>query len=218
MPSGNAFHLRNDPNAKNINGGKESAQWWSSFTSLSWTVQVSLLCSAGEADLESAMLTDLTNWLRRPALSLAAIWTLLLCWQREHHWADCCPWITALSTTSWIDGASKRLVQLHCHKDRYRKSFLPKSITLYNSSLLAIRDVSSWCLCFILMSLSHSITSCLFPYWLYCIILLLLITTTIIIMCIVHLNVHYTLCLQIRHFNIFVTCLYIVVVYIFDLL
>lgn len=152
VPSGNAFHFRNDPNAKNINGGKESAQWWSSFISLSWKVQVSLLCSAGEADLESAMLTDLTNWLRRPALSLAAIWTLLLCWQREHHWADCCPlWITALSTTSWMDGASKRLVQLHCHKDRYRKSFLAKSITLYNSSLL--------------VSPSHLIPLCLFNDW-----------------------------------------------------
>jgi hypothetical protein len=30
---------------------------------------------------------------------------------------------------------SNRLIQLHCHKDRYRKSFLPSAITLFNKSV-----------------------------------------------------------------------------------
>ena len=30
---------------------------------------------------------------------------------------------------------SNRLIQLRCHKDRYRKSLLPSAITLYNKSL-----------------------------------------------------------------------------------
>ncbi|MPV02341.1 DUF1891 domain-containing protein [Escherichia coli] len=32
---------------------------------------------------------------------------------------------------------SNRLLQLRCHKDRYRRSFLPSAITLYNKSSLA---------------------------------------------------------------------------------
>ena len=34
---------------------------------------------------------------------------------------------------------SNRLIQLRCRKDRFRKSFLPAAITLYNNSLLAHR-------------------------------------------------------------------------------
>ena len=35
---------------------------------------------------------------------------------------------------------SNRLIQLRCHKDRYRKSFLPQAITVYNASHLSNRE------------------------------------------------------------------------------
>lgn len=33
-----------------------------------------------------------------------------------------------------LSSFSNRLIQLRCHKDRYRKSFFPQAITLYNTS------------------------------------------------------------------------------------
>ncbi|KAM4536419.1 uncharacterized protein PAE49_021037 [Odontesthes bonariensis] len=38
---------------------------------------------------------------------------------------------------------SNRLIQLHCHKDRFRKSFLPAAITIYNTSPLAGRELQA---------------------------------------------------------------------------
>ena len=37
---------------------------------------------------------------------------------------------------------SKRFLQLRCHKDRYRKTFLPTAIRLYNKSSLARSSVN----------------------------------------------------------------------------
>lgn len=45
--------------------------------------------------------------------------------------------------TGWTECLSKRLRQLHCHKDRLRRSFLPKAIILYNR-FCPLRQIAFW--------------------------------------------------------------------------
>lgn len=136
-----------------------------------------LLCSNREA-------TDLTSWLRRLVLSVAAdrpLW-----WQRGGHWADCYPaWTTLsnLSTKAWTD--------------RWAPSQLGQWTVPGSPSCLSCDSqfTSGWQRLLILMSLTHSTVSSvliqyLHPYWPSC--------TLMIITCTINLNLPwYFVCLHI---------------------
>ena len=96
---------------------------------------ISLLLCVGAAASEPATLTDLIKSSRSLALFMVSGWSLLRRTLNKllsimdhdqhflHHTVD-----------RQRSSFSNRLLQLRCQRDRYRKSFLPHAITLYNNN------------------------------------------------------------------------------------
>ena len=91
------------------------------------------------------LLQSSTNWYERLAQLLDWNWSRLSQWWARDHWTNCSPSWTILPTLSIKHCRDSRAhsptdwCEFRCHKELFKKSFLPFTIRLFNSSTLGNR-------------------------------------------------------------------------------